>query len=91
MRRLSKDERREVAAACEYQLFELGQAVFSQGDIGQDFFVISEGEAHFPGCGNSFVVASKTKLARKPLLLSVLPETALLILINSLSYWIRCP
>jgi cGMP-dependent protein kinase len=45
MKRLSQDDRREVAKVCHGQEFHKGTVVISQGDIGQEFFLINDGEA----------------------------------------------
>lgn len=45
MRRLSSEERTLIAAACTVQNYEENTKIISQGDIGQEFFVIQNGEA----------------------------------------------
>lgn len=92
MRRLTESERREVAAVCEQQLFSNGNFVFSQGDIGQDFFVISEGEASvektLPSGANQHIVTLRrgdyfgesALLCDEPRVASVIALTALSVL-----------
>lgn len=45
LRRLPKDQHPILAACCVHQVFKPGQAVFKQGDVGNEFFVICNGEA----------------------------------------------
>lgn len=45
LKRLTKQERTQLANACVEQIFEAGTKVIQQGDIGSEFFIISAGEA----------------------------------------------